>query len=169
MKKFAKILFILSLAFSFGMLIFLYSDGSSYYNSNGMPAIYFCFKRFGYDNWFLVPLIASILYFVVSLRGVFVNDEQDTKKKNIIGTACSAIVFIIVLTIAIMAFTGGFEKITGVSEDYIPSYEDYNPNLNNRKEKCAWCGKTVDKDDMIGTWCRDCSNDAFGHNGWYNK
>lgn len=49
------------------------------------------------------------------------------------------------------------------------TYEPSNHNINgSAREKCSWCGKMVDADDMKGNWCKDCQNDAFGKDGWYN-
>ena len=31
------------------------------------------------------------------------------------------------------------------------------------------CGDRVPEDDMRGSWCKDCQNDAFGDDGWYNE
>ena len=47
----------------------------------------------------------------------------------------------------------------------IPSYQ----STSSKKEKCAWCGKMVNEKDMRGKWCKDCQNDAFGKDGWYNN
>ena len=41
-------------------------------------------------------------------------------------------------------------------------------NDTNYKE-CSMCGDRVPEDDMRGKWCKDCQNDAFGEDGWYNK
>ena len=42
------------------------------------------------------------------------------------------------------------------------------PTKTNYKN-CAMCGDRVPEDDMRGKWCKDCQNDAFGEDGWYNK
>lgn len=54
----------------------------------------------------------------------------------------------------------------------IPQTIDFEPvhiTSSNQKEKCAMCGKMVSEDDMRGKWCKDCQNDAFGEDGWYDK
>lgn len=33
------------------------------------------------------------------------------------------------------------------------------------KEKCSWCGKY---EELTNGWCDDCSEKAFGKDGWYN-
>ena len=40
---------------------------------------------------------------------------------------------------------------------------------NSSTKKCAMCGKMVSKDDMRGTWCKNCQNAAFGEDGCFHK
>lgn len=40
---------------------------------------------------------------------------------------------------------------------------------STRYGTCAMCGDKVPESEMIGQWCTDCNNNAFGEDGWYDK
>ena len=107
----------------------------------------------------IILLIFAFISFLFLLLAFFAGEPF---KKGVPKNEKQGVwILIVFLTILITIFV--IIGINSFSFNPVPSYD------SNRKEKCAWCGKEVDKEDMIGTWCRDCSNDAFGHNGWYNK
>lgn len=73
--------------------------------------------------------------------------------------------FITILIIAlILSFVAWLIGVT-----FFGWNDNANKSSKTNYETCAMCGDRVPEDDMRGKWCKDCQNDAFGEDGWYNK
>ena len=52
---------------------------------------------------------------------------------------------------------------------YSDANADKSSNTKTNYKRCSFCGDRVPEYDMIGGWCEDCNENAFGEDGWYNK
>ena len=127
------------------------------------------------QNWFkfVFSLFTAVLGFTIAnnetagkiasaviffLMGWLVSWILQIILRNIkIKTVVIVIEIILCVLVAVFAFSRDFVDY------HATDYRDHSP-----KVKCAMCGKKVRQKQMIGKWCEDCNEDAFGEDGWYD-
>ena len=119
--------------------------------------------------WSLVVLIFIVAIFEAFLSFSCFKKSKDTNNNEKLRTSYKR-VSVMTLVLAIVFIGANIfyfipESIEYDNANIISSNQ--NISSSNKKEKCAWCGKKVSKDDMRGKWCKDCQKNAFGKDGWY--
>ncbi len=132
---------------------------------------------------FIFAMLSAILGFNITYDG-FIGRILSGALFAVIGFFAFLIIFILISTIIDSIFptklSNFFKGIILTASVILMCYTivntvgwgGYKSNNNSSKtnyETCAMCGDRVPEDDMRGKWCKDCQNDAFGEDGWYNK
>ena len=103
----------------------------------------------------IITAIPTSFFVLAGISMIKYPENEDSKKKGVRNIIGGISVFLAV-TAFLLFFNSPWD------------FEPISPSKST-KEKCSWCGKMVDADDMQGNWCKDCQKDAFGKDGWAKK
>lgn len=112
---------------------------------------------------FIIAAILVAFFLGVPSIKIISNPEKYSDEKNNAKTVKKRGLLTLFSTIVLI--------ISLIMFAYIAEYGSRNVGKpqETKYEKCSMCGDKVPEDDMRGKWCKDCQNDAFGDDGWYDK
>ena len=102
-----------------------------------------------------------LLSFVKEVR------NTDTKKSSSVKQVNKKQPNFLFMTFITLAITLFIMWLIGVT--FFGWNDNANKSSKTNYKNCAMCGDRVPEDEMSGRWCKDCQNDAFDEDGWYDK